>query len=274
MPRFLLLVLCWGSLTSVANAQIEDYYRPRKRANNPLLINHPDLVRVNNHWYIGLEGGGKWNGALLSSGLSGLISYRKRFVDGYAGVQLGYSHNLQWAIESGYIRNPSSIILGVNTTRPFTFHIEDLQHSIPFRFKWRLLRLGTIQKKSGIYVGGGLLWTPTRKRTEINSFQLAGLSRVAGLAVENYSFTTGKAKLELEGSIEFVGRISQYFEILGYGRLSYANRSALESKTELFVNTLLQNTSVATLRPVSYQFGVTLRYLYGLKNIYRSEFEE
>lgn len=279
MLRIILLVLLWGCSLTVSFAQIEDYYRPQKRGNTPYLINRPDIVRANNHWYVGLEGGGKWNGAALSSGLSGLLSYRKGVTNGYYAAQLGYSHNLRWTIETGYIRNPSTIILAVNSSRPFPFRIDDYQHSIPFRFKWRVFRLGNVQKQSGMYVGGGFVWTPTRKRKDLDGFQLSGLSRVSRtqfdtLIVENNTFVTGKAKVELEGSIEFVGRLSPHFEILGYGRVSYAAASALESKTELFVNNLSQSISVATLRPVTYQFGMAIRYLYGLKNNYRSRFEE
>lgn len=279
MLRFLLLVLFWESLISNANAQIKDYYRPRKRGATPYLINRPDIVRANNHWYVGLEGGGKWNGATLSNGLSGLLSYRKSITNGYYAAQLGYSHNLRWTVETGYIQNPSTIVLAVNSSVPFPFRIEDRQHSIPFRFKWRVFRLGNVQKQSGMYLGGGFVWTPTRQRKDLEGFQLSGLSRISRtqfdtLFVVNNSFVTGKAKVELEGSIEFVGRLSPHFEILGYGRINYAGASPIESKTELFVNNLSQTISWATLRPVTYQFGIAVRYLYGLKNNYRSRFEE
>ena len=281
MVRSLLLILFLGRFVTVTNAQIEDYYRPQKRSTAPVLINHPDLVRANNHWYIGIEGGGKWNGATLDNSLSELLVNKKGATDSYAGGHLGYSHNLRWSLETGYIRNPSNLILFVNSTRPFPFSVKDLQHTIPVRFKWRVLRLGNVQKKSGMYLGGGLLWTPTRKQKEIEGFQLGGLSRASGsrtkldtLIVENRSFTTGRAKLELEGSLEFVGRIGQHFELVGYGRVSYAGSSALESKSELFVNNYSQSISIATLRPVSYHFGVAIRYLYGLQNSYRSRFEE
>lgn len=279
MLRFLLLVLFWGSLVSIANAQIEDYYRPRKRGTTPYLINRPDIVRVNNHWYVGLEGGGKWNGATLSNSLSGLLSYRKGITNGYYAAQLGYSRNLRWIVETGYIQNPSTIVLAVSSSVPFPFSIEDRQHSIPFRFKWRVFRLGNVQKQSGMYVGGGFVWTPTRQRKDLEGFRLSGLSRISRtqfdtLIVENNSQVTGKAKLELEGNLEFVGRLSPHFEFVGYGRVSYAGASPIESKTELFVNNLSQTISWATLRPVTYQFGIAFRYLYGLKNNYRSRFEE
>lgn len=279
MLRFLLLVLFWGSLISIANAQIEDYYRPRKRGITPYFINRPDIVRANNHWYVGLEGGGKWNGATLSNSLSGLLSYRKSITNGYYAAQLGYSHNLRWTVETGYIQNPSTIVLAVNSSVPFPFRIEDRQHSIPFRFKWRVFRLGNVQKQSGMYVGGGFIWTPTRQRKDLEGFRLSGLSRISRtqfdtLFVENNSQVTGKAKLELEGNLEFVGRLSPHFEFVGYGRVSYAGVSPIESKTELFVNNLSQTISWATLRPVTYQFGIAFRYLYGLKNTYRSRFEE
>ncbi|MFN8344532.1 MAG: hypothetical protein U0X91_05995 [Spirosomataceae bacterium] len=281
MLRILLLTLFFGGLAAQASAQIEDYYRPQKRYTNPVLINHPDLVTTDNHWYLGIEGGGKWNGVTLSNNLSGLLAYKKGVVDSYAGAHLGYSHNLRWSIETGYIRNPSNLTLFVNATRPFPFTVNDLQHTIPMRFKWRVFRLGNVLKKSGMYVGGGFLWTPTRQRKEIDGFQLGGLTRASGsrtkldtIIVENQSFTTGRAKIELEGSLEFVGRVGQHFELVSYGRVSYAGASALESRSELFLNNYSQSISFAALRPVSYHFGVAVRYLYGLRNSYRSRFEE
>jgi len=280
MLRTLLFVLFWGTFIPVANAQIEDYYIPRKKT-SPIIFNHPDLIKMDNHWYLGLEGGGKWMGTNLTSSLTGLIGYQKSVVDGYAAIQFGYLHNLKWGVETGYVRNPSRMVLAINSARPFVYRVEDLQHSIPFRFKYRVLRFGNVLKKSGIYLGTGFVWTPTRNRTQINQFDLAGLARVSGsrtqfdtLIVENYSFTTGKAKIEWEGNLEFVGRISQHFEIVAYGRATIAPASSLESKSELFVNRLSQSTSIATLRPVSYQFGLTFRYLYGFMNAYRSEYDE
>ena len=281
MHRTLLLTLFFGGLATAALAQIEDYYRPQKRYAQPLLFNHSDLVPTNHHWYLGIEGGGKWNGASMNNSLSGLLANRKGVIDSYAGAHLGYNYNLRWSIETGYIRNPSNLILIVNTTRPFSFTVNDLQHTLPLRFKWRVFRLGNVLKKSGMYVGGGLLWTPTRKRNEIDGFQLGGLIRASGsgtkldtIIVENQSFTTGRAKLELEGSLEFVGRVGRHFELVSYGRVSYTGASALESRSELFLNNYSQSISLATLRPISYHFGVAIRYLYGLRNSYRSRYEE
>ncbi len=280
MLRTLFFVLFWGTLLPATYAQIKDYYIPRKKT-HPLIFNHPDLIKRDYHWYIGLEGGGKWMGMNLTNSLTGLIRLRKSVVDGYTAAQFGYLHNLKWGIETGYIRNPSRMQLTINSSRPFVYRIEDLQHSIPFRFKWRLLRFGTIQKRSGMYVGAGMVWTPTRKRTQINQFNLAGLARVNGsrtqfdtLIVENYSYTTGKAKLEWEANLEFVGRVSQHFEIVAYGRTTIAPASSLESRSELFINRLSQSVSIATLKPLTYQFGITFRYLYGFMNAYRSEYEE
>lgn len=280
MLRTLFFVLFWATLLPASYAQIEDYYTPRRKS-SPIIFNHPDLIKVDNHWYMGLEGGGKWMGTHLSSSLTGLIGFQKSVIDGYAAAQFGYLHHLKWGIETGYIRNPSRMVLAINSARPFVYRIEDLQHSIPLRFKWRVFRLGRIQKKSGMYVGAGFVWTPTRNRTQINQFDLAGLARVSGsrtqfdtLIVENYAYTTGKAKLEWEGNLEFVGRISQHFEIVAYGRATLAPASSIESRTELFINRISQSTSVASLKPMTYQFGITFRYLYGFMNTYRSAYEE
>ncbi len=272
-------ICCIGFLTK-AKAQVEEYYRPYKHP-KAIFLTHPDLVRSDSHWYIGLEGGGKWNGAVLSDNLHGLLSNQSGYTDSYAGAHVGYSHNLKWAIESGYIRNPSNAWLQVRAIQPFRVRVNDLQHSIPVRFKWRLFRMGIVQKQSGVYIGGGLLWTPTRKREEPYRFQLAGLTRSAGshlppdtVLVESQSFTSGRAKLELEGSLEFVGRVSRHFELVAYGRVHYAGASALRSDAQFYINQVLDATSSLTLRPVSYQFGVAVRYLYGMRRNYHSRFEE
>lgn len=274
---FFILLLMGFSVT--LNAQVEDYYRLRKRRSQPYLFNHPDLVRTRSHWYMGVEGGGKWNGGLLSNDLNGFLNIRHNIIDSYAGGHLGYSHNLRWSLEMGYIHNPSNLAFWVNASRPEQFLVNDLQHTIPLRLKWRVLRIGKIQKLSGIYLGTGFLWTPSRRRQQITGFQLVGLSRASRnridtILVENQSFTTGRAQLEWEGSVEFVGRVAQHIEIVGFGRIGYAGASALSSHSEYFINRTSQNTSMATLLPRTYYFGLSVRYLYKLKNVYWSRFEE
>ena len=281
IQRILFFGICWGGFFLSAKAQIEEYYRPYKRPKTAILLTQPDLVRSNSHWYVGIEGGGKWNGATLSNSLFGLLAYRSGYTDSYAGGHLGYSHNLRWSIESGYIRNPSNTIMRVNAFRGFTVRVNELEHSIPLRFKWRILRLGNVLKQSGIYVGAGILWTPTRKRQDAETFLLTGLTRSSGagnapdtLLVENQTFSTGKSKLEPEVSLEFVGRVSTHLEIVAFGRVHYAGASALRSDSQLYINRLIESTSSLTLRPVSYQFGVAIRYIYGMRNLYRSRFED
>ncbi len=264
-----------------AEAQTDEYYRPYKRPQTPIFLTHPDLIRSNSHWYIGIEGGGKWNGSKLSDNLFGLLSYQGGATDSYAGGHLGYSHNLRWSVESGYIRNPSNAYLRVNAFRSFRVRVNELEHSIPLRFKWRILRLGHVLKQSGIYIGGGILWTPTRKWQNAETFVLTGLTRSSGsgstpdtILVENQTFSTGKVKLELEGSLEFVGRVSPHIELVAYGRTHYSNASALRSDSQFYINRLIEASSSLTLRPVSYQFGVAIRYIYSIRNTYRSRFED
>jgi len=185
---------------------------------------------------------------------------------------------MRWSLETGYIHNPSNLAFWIVTSRPYQFLVNDLQHTIPLGFKWCVLRIGKIQKQSGIYVGGGFLWTPSRSYQEINGFRLAGLSRVSKnridtILVENQSFTTGRAKIEWEGSLEVVGRVGNHFELVGFGRFGYVGHSALASNSELSINRISQNISIATLRPSTYYFGVSVRFLYGLKNAYRSRYE-
>ncbi|WP_428660465.1 hypothetical protein [Runella sp.] len=278
--RLLFLGIFWTGLFLTAEAQIEDYYRPYKRQKT-VFLTHPDLVRSDSHWYIGIEGGGKWNGATLSDNLYGLLASKSGTFDSYAGGHLGYSHNLQWSIESGYIHNPSNAFLLVNAVRGFRVRVNELQHSIPLRFKWRLFRLGVVQKQSGIYIGGGVLWTPSRKYEVTEAFSLAGLTRSSGsrtsldtILVENQTFSTGKAKLELEGSLEFVGRVATHIEFVAYGRVHYAGASALRSDSQFYINHIREASSSLILRPVSYQFGIAIRYIYGMRKEYRSRFEE
>ncbi|MEZ4902624.1 MAG: hypothetical protein R2822_13185 [Spirosomataceae bacterium] len=53
--KFIFTILLLG-YNLIAKAQIEDYYRAKKRKNQPFLFNHPDLVRTKSHWYMGIEG--------------------------------------------------------------------------------------------------------------------------------------------------------------------------------------------------------------------------
>ncbi|MCU0341024.1 MAG: hypothetical protein MUE30_14175 [Spirosomaceae bacterium] len=278
---------CLGMLGIVGVAQAQDtdeYYRASKRRKNLTWLRNSDLVRSSNHWYVGIEGGGKWNGTTLSDNLSGFIDFQPKFTDSYASGYLGYSHRLRWAVEAGYGRTPTNALLAFFTARRrFTLPLNENAVFIPLRFKYRVLRIGKIQKLSGLYAGVGALWMPTRKSTTIERFNtLIGYRRVADttpaqfdtLVVQHETVLTGKPKMAWEGSVELVGRIARRWELVAYGRAHYAFRSPMEANTQLLINRQTTATSLLTIRPLSYQFGVAVRFLYNLQDQYRSRFDE
>jgi len=266
-----------------AQAQEDEYYRASKRIKPKVILPNKDLITTNNHWYIGLEGGGKWNGSALENSLSGLLAYRKSFTAGYYALQLGYNHNLRWAFESGYIQDPTNAFLYFFTTRGRAIsHLNDLSHTIPLRVKRRVLRIGNVQKQSGIYIGTGVLVSPFEQPKNLEKFNLLiGYTRVEGsnplrfdtLVVRSQSLVTGRNKLALEGSLEFVGRIARHWELVSYGRVRYTPNSALRSESILYLNSFEENKTALSLHPWSVQFGIAIRYLYTIKNAYRSRYE-
>lgn len=283
--RILWLVVCSCVVGEVsAQDTEEEYYRASKRRKNTVWLRNSDLIRSNNHWYIGLEGGGKWNATVLSSNLSGFIDYQPKFTDSYASGYLGYCHAQRWAVESGYGRTPTNALLAFFTARRrFTIPLNDLSVFIPLRIKYRVVKIGKIQKLSGVYVGLGALWMPSRNAATIERFNtLIGYRRIPDttpalfdtLVLRHNAFLTGNAKIEWEGSVELVGRVARRWELVGYGRVQYASNSVLQATTELVVNGKLEQSSVLNIKPISYQFGVAVRFLYGFKSQYRSRFDE
>ena len=281
--RIQLLIWFLGLLANQAQAQIEEYYEEKKnRKKVPLVLGQADIQRANNSWYVGLEGGGKWNGTKLGNSLSGVLQ-TENYLNTYWAVQFGYEHNQRWAVESGYVRNPVSGYLFVVGQRTLRYLWQDLQITIPLRFKWRLFKIGTVQKVSGLYVGGGLLFSPGRRSGQsIGGFQVTGLTRIANtrpaqfdtLLFVNNTYLTGRGKIEYETSVEFVGRVSKSFEIVTFVRATLAGGSIFQSDTQLIVNQQIQARSALTINPFSYQFGMSFRYLYQSRNVYRSRFDE
>lgn len=281
--RTLLLIWFLGLLANQARAQIEDYYEEKKnRKKMPLVIGQLDIQRANNNWYVGLEGGGKWNGTKLNNSLSGVLQ-TENYLNTYWAAQLGYQHNQRWAIESGYVHNPVSGYLFVVGQRTLRYLWQDVQNTIPLRFKWRLFRIGTVQKVSGLYVGAGVLLSPGRRSGQnIGGFDVTGLSRIPNtrpaqfdtLLFENKTYLTGRGKVEWEASVEFVGHVSKSFEIVTFVRATLSGAPIFQSDTKLLINQQLTTLSTLTINPFSYQFGMSFRYLYQSRSVYRSRFDE
>ena len=281
--RISVVVLVLWLLAGQVRAQVEDYYQEkRNRKKNPPLLSQLDLQRTNSNWYVGLEGGGKWNGTKLDNSISGVLQ-TQNYTNSYWAVQLGYEHNQCWAFETGYLRNPVSGYLFVVGQRTSRYLWRDWQTTIPLRFKWRLFKIGSVQKLSGLFMGAGVLVSPERGSGQrIGGFSLTGFSRLPNVVPPqfdtiqfiNNTYLTGRGKVEWEANVEFVGRLSRRFELVAFVRATLANAPIFRSDTRLVINQKLQSNSTLQLNPFSYQFGMSFRYLYQSRNIYRSQYDQ
>jgi hypothetical protein len=269
-----LLFIC-GHVWAQEQEGDDAYYRPKKR--NSWLTNNSQTKQ--SYWYVGLEGGVKWNDNKLDNNLSGYMTVQN-ITDAYWGSVLGFCYENKWMIESGYGQLPSNTRMLIRNL-PTAFRWKALPPTIPLRFKQRLLKIGTVRKLSGLYATVGVVWQPLTK-TRLGGFDLNGFTVVPNVRpvkfdtvqILNESFASGRPKLQLEAGVEFVGRVSKSFELVLTARANYASQSLIDSNTKLLINNKLQTESFVTVSPLSYQFGFGVRYLYSFKNEFKSRFEE
>lgn len=252
----------------------DSYYRKQKLSN---------FWGVNqSYYYGGLEGGLTHSATKLENDLTGYLSSRPGFEDAYWNGVLGYSHNDRWQLEAGYTEIPFNAGLYLNTSGiPTPFRWRYVQKAIPVRFKWRLFKIGSVKKVSGLYITGGIVYLFQNSETRLGGFGISGRRRIPNtqptkfdsVSVENETSITGKPKIGIELGLEFVGRVSKSVQVIISLRTLYSS-NPLVSNSKLVINQKLEAQSSLDLKPLSYQLGFGLRYLYGFKQLKQPEYEK
>lgn len=253
-----------GACSELKAQEEEEYYKPPSKRLDVRNNTYPNLNRKAMSLYLGLEGGFKLNFASLNNSIGNLVSSQNSN-DFSWGISIGYNSDNKWAIETGYLKNPVYFIQSVASGRgvPFTYRIGKDLHTIPLRYKRKVLTLDAITKTAWLYVGGGILLNTNAKEQLIYEQTFVGVSGNAAnrdtVRLTSDSFLSNKFRVAFEGQVELQGRVANGFYISLFGRMNFAPSGGLRSDLVYTQNLNKIGEATQSLKGISYNFGLLLR---------------
>ncbi len=275
---FLFLFLMVGIFAELKAQEDEEYYKPPSKRLDVRNNTYPNLNRKAMSLYLGLEGGFKLNYASLNNSIGNLVSSQNNN-DFSWGISIGYNSDNKWAIETGYLKNPVYFTQSVASGRgvPFTYRIGTTLNTIPLRYKYKVLNLDGITKSAALYVGGGVLLNTNAKERLVFARTFTGVSgnatRRDTIRLISESFTTKKLVAAFELQTELQGRVANGFYISLFGRINFAPSGGLRSDLIYTQNANKIGEATQSLKGISYNFGLLLRFDLARGYKYQSQVE-
>ena len=267
---FLFLFLMVGIFTELKAQDDEEYYKPPTKRLDVRNNNYPNLARKSMSLYLGIDGGFKLNYSVLNGALNNLIS-AKNNNEFLWGASIGYNLDNKWAVETGYMKNPVYYFQSVNSSRIALYREGTALHTIPLRFKYKVLTLDAITKTTAIYVGAGVLLGTNAKEKQISKRKFVSASRQDSLVIR--SFITPKARVLFELQTELQGKVANGFYISIFGRMNFAPKGIVYSDIEYFQSGRKIEADTQYLKGISYNFGLLLRFDLARGYKYQSQVE-
>lgn len=286
----LLFLLVGLSISAMAQEIVIDtsYYAPPPVVRKRVLTDDPDQ-NPNHHrlstrrekstyeqayqlketqtWYVGLDGGFRTDGGMLSNSFDGLISINSSTKASWS-VLLGYTYRNAWTVETGYTSAPIHLNITIaNGARPLTYNYQNSGYGIPLRIKRRIGLASRAANGTGFWLTAGA-WLIPNGSVNLDDFRLIGYSyrnnrtRTDTLRLDNTTTTksiSGVAELGIDYSV----RLSSSIEFGAYLRKYWGLGEAIRSDIVYTVNGIAQPQSTAKANGTGWGFGIALRYIYG-----------
>ncbi len=277
-PVFLILFLIVSIFTELKAQDDEEYYKPPTKRLDVQNNTYPNLDRKAMSLYFAVEGGFKLNYATLNNSIGNLVSSQNNNEFSW-GVLLGYNSDNKWAMETGYFRNPVYFTQSVASGRgvPFTYRIGRDFHTIPLRYKRKIWTFDAITKTAGLYVGGGILLNTNAKDQVIYERNFVGVSGNTAnrdtVRLTSDSFLSKKFRTVFEGQVELQGRVANGFYVCIFTRINIASNAGLRSELVYYENSNKIGEATQSLKGISYNFGLSLRFDLARGYKYQSQVE-
>lgn len=267
---FLFLFLIISIFTELKAQDDEEYYKPPSKRLDVRNNSYPNLDRKAMSLYLGIDGGFKLNYSTLNGTLGNLID-AKNNNEFLWGASVGYNLDNKWAVETGYLKNPIYYIQSVKSSRIAPYQEGTILHTIPLRFKYKVLTLDAITKTTALYVGAGVLLGTNAKDKQISKKKFVSSSRQDSLII--HSFITPKGRVLFELQTELQGKVANGFYISLFGRINFAPKGIVYSDIEYFQKGSKIDSDKQYLKGISYNFGLLLRFDLARGYKYQSQVE-
>ncbi|WP_460957083.1 hypothetical protein [Spirosoma litoris] len=285
----LLLFLMGLSVSALAQEVVIDtnYYAPPPVVRKKVLTEDPDQnpyrnrsarQRQSDHsadyqlketqtWYVGLEGGFRTDGTVLTNTFDGLISSSSTTKATWSAL-VGYTYRNAWVIEAGYTYAPVHLNITIaNGSKPLIYNYQNSGYGIPLRIKRRIGSASRAANGTGFWLSAGA-WLVPNGSINTDNFRLIGYSyrsrtRVADTLRLDNTTTLKSISGIAELGIDYSVRLSSSLEFGTYIRKYWGLGEAVRSDITYTVNGVAQPQSTVTANGTGWGFGIALRYIYG-----------
>ncbi|QMW00181.1 hypothetical protein [Spirosoma foliorum] len=285
----LLLFLVGLSVSALAQEVVIDtnYYAPPPVVRKKVLTEDPDQnpyrnrsarQRQSDHsadyqlketqtWYVGLEGGFRTDGTVLTNTFDGLISSSSTTKATWSAL-VGYTYRNAWIIEAGYTYAPVHLNITIaNGSKPLIYNYQNSGHGIPLRIKRRIGSASRAANGTGFWLSAGA-WLVPNGSINTDNFRLIGYNyrsrtRVADTLRLDNTTTLKSISGIAELGVDYSVRLSSSLEFGTYIRKYWGLGQAVRSDITYTVNGVAQPQSTVTANGTGWGFGIALRYIYG-----------
>ncbi|GAB4046299.1 hypothetical protein GCM10028810_24610 [Spirosoma litoris] len=218
-------------------------------------------------WYVGLEGGFRTDGTVLTNTFDGLISSSSTTKATWSAL-VGYTYRNAWVIEAGYTYAPVHLNITIaNGSKPLIYNYQNSGYGIPLRIKRRIGSASRAANGTGFWLSAGA-WLVPNGSINTDNFRLIGYSyrsrtRVADTLRLDNTTTLKSISGIAELGIDYSVRLSSSLEFGTYIRKYWGLGEAVRSDITYTVNGVAQPQSTVTANGTGWGFGIALRYIYG-----------
>jgi hypothetical protein len=264
--KSVILVLGLVCCSFLAFGQEEDeYYKKPSQRSDVRNNTYPNLDRKAMNMYIGVEGGMEVNQSTLINNLDGLIGKQKG-QDLYWGIVLGYNMNDTWSVETGFYKNPTSLIQSVSSGRsiPYVYRFGSGLQTIPIRYKRKIVTIDPVTKNATLHVGAGILLATDAADKKVGERNFVGTSnnpqKRDTLRLKSEAFLSKKAIAQAEFQVELHGRVSNALSVVVFARGNISPKGIIRSDIDYSINGVTVDKAQQLSNGISFNFGLVVRY--------------
>ena len=284
LSTLLLLFAVSGAL--FAQEENADYYRPNfqdpfaeKKYNAESLLKKFGDVKINNRWYVGVDGFVRTDKNSITNDFDGLIGTDSPADYGWSAVA-GWVAKENWGIEAEYARSPIHNVLLINGDGPQTYKFTNDKNSLILRGKRRLMFGRSSVRRSAFWVGAGAGIVPNsgkqKEYKEFYGYKVRGRRQgIDTLFMTSDTRTNNHITLLAEASAEYVVKVAKSVDLSFFARKQWGFGNSVTTNLEYYVNQVKTQTASIQGDGSGWKFGISLRYVfqigYDYDNLRRSD---
>ncbi len=270
MKKTCFMIFFLMSLALVSRAQEEPYYElPTHRKTRHEIMNMPNLDAKVIKWYISASAGMRPVGSVLENDLDGIM-VRRKLINTFWDVNLGYNMNYNLFYEVGLMQNPvfvsSYFSERISRSIPLVFKEGKNYYSIPLRIKKRVVMLDKLTRMAWVNAGLGIVVSPGMRSEKLNGYDINLLRRVNGAIADTVVFRFNSHQQSVPVNFEIMaelgGKVVEQLEISVFAKAMIFPKPVVKSDFSLIYEPDDIRSAAQKSNPVMLQFGLNIKFNY------------